>query len=87
MSRGTIVAETPAEIFIVHKAQLKTFFVEDEVMESLRLRAIQYPEDVELEKRLNHNVYWKGYKKKVMKAIPKARWPMQESTTEPFHAY
>lgn len=86
-SRGTVVADTACEIFIIHKTQLQTFLVGENLLESTRLRAVQYPEDVVLEKRALFQRDWMEYRGLMMDTIPKARWPPPTSLAQPFHAY
>ena len=45
LSRGTIVADTTCELFLVHKSQLQTFFIEAPMLEKIKQKAVQYPDD------------------------------------------
>ena len=45
LSRGTIVADTTCELFLVHKSQMQTFVIESPMLEKVKQKAVQYPDD------------------------------------------
>lgn len=45
LSRGTIVADTTCELFLVHKSQMQTFVIEAPMLEKIKQKAVQYPDD------------------------------------------
>jgi CRP-like cAMP-binding protein/tetratricopeptide (TPR) repeat protein len=83
-SRGTIVADTACEVFVIHKFQLQTFNMSENIMDRVDLRAVTYPTDDALMKKLEHKERWTQYKDEIMLGIPKGRWPTRADDVAPF---
>jgi hypothetical protein len=82
-SRGTVVADTSCEIFVVHRSQLQTFFIGENFIARLKLKALHYPDDAVLVSNLVKKELWKKLRVTMLDAIPKGRWPSKESDVEP----
>ena len=84
LSRGTIVADTTTDVFMLHKKQLQTFYVDPKVVDKVRLKAVSYPNDTELVAKNRSKEGWLKIRESLMADIPKARWPSRVDDTEPF---
>jgi hypothetical protein len=84
-SRGTIIADTRCDVFLVHKSQMQTFHVDDKLFDRISYRSIRYPEDSDLVVQIEKKKKWKIYRSELMNNIPKERWPSRETDLEPFH--
>jgi hypothetical protein len=83
-SRGSIVATTICDVFMVHKSQIQTFHISDSFLSKLREHAIVFPEDDALVDTMIKNKAWKAYRQNIVKNLPKNRWPKQGSKFDPF---
>jgi len=87
-SRGSIVADTACEVFMLHKTQIQTFAVDDLFLKRVKMKAVAYPGDPEVVVSLFRNQGWKKYRAELLEEIPKDRWPMNETNiTEPFRLH
>jgi hypothetical protein len=87
LSRGSIIADTACDIFMLHKSQLQTFEVDDDMLERVKIKSVRYPEDPDIVVSLHRQQEWTLYKKEVMDNIPKDRWPTKLVEYEPFKTY
>jgi hypothetical protein len=83
-SRGTVVAGTCCHILAVHKTQIQTFHVSDDLLTNVKLRSVVYPDDKTIEESLSRNKKWMDFRAKEMSRIRKTRWPKMNSDQEPF---
>lgn len=84
-SLGTICAETYTEIFMIHKCQLQTFHIGENLIARVKQRSIKYPSDSELMAKIDKQRYWSNYRSELMEKIPKTRWPSRPDDNEPFY--
>ena len=82
MALGTVVAESACEILLLHKYQLQTFHVGENLLLLVSAGAIKYPTDAELIRTIDHQKEWKKYRENIMQGIPKHRWPIKEIEIE-----
>lgn len=75
MSRGTITAKTDCEILLIHKVQLKTFQITEEVIEALSRHSVEYPNDRTLVHILFEKKKFLEFKDKNTRKIFSKRWP------------
>ena len=83
-SRGTVVASTCCHVLVLHKTQMQTFHINDDLLTKVRLRAVVYPNDKTIEQNLTRGKAWKEFKAKEMTRIRTTRWPKLNSDQEPF---
>jgi hypothetical protein len=83
-SRGTIVADTLCDVFILHKTQIQTFAVDDDFLEKVKAKATLYPGDPDIVVTLFRKQEWRQYKAEIMATIPKDRWPTKIADYDPF---
>jgi CRP-like cAMP-binding protein len=83
-SRGTVVALSCCHVLAVHKTQIQTFHISDELLTKVRLRSVVYPNDKTIEQNLSKNKKWMEFREKEMSRIRKTRWPKLNSDQEPF---
>jgi len=84
LSRGTLVADTSAEVFVIHKLQLQTFYIDPRFIDKVKQKAVAYPDDTDLVAQTKSKEGWKKVREAMMQEIPKARWPKQLDEAEPF---
>jgi hypothetical protein len=84
LSRGTIVADTTTDVFVIHKKQLQTFYVDPGVIDKVKQKAVTYPDDTELVAKNRSKEGWLKIRETMMKEIPKGRWPSRSEDVEPF---
>jgi len=77
-SRGSIIADTAVELFLLHKTQIQTFPVDDSFLQFVKTKAVSYPGDPDVVVALFRQQNWRKYRQGVMEAIPKQRWPSSD---------
>lgn len=85
VSRGSITADTYCEVLLLHKTQIQTFKVDDNLIDRVKLKAVHYPGDPHIVVSLYRKQEWKHYKELMMADIPKNRWPTKFDTHEAFN--
>jgi CRP-like cAMP-binding protein len=80
-SRGTIIADTTLEVLCIHKSQLQTFRVRQNLLERLKYRSVIYPEDEELLKQKEQAEEWEITRQGIVSTMSKVR----EEYLEPFY--
>jgi len=81
-SRGTVVADTTLEVLNIHKSQLQTFRVRDNVLERMKYRCVVYPEDEELLQQKERKESWEIQRKALLQQDGKGA---KEAYLEPFY--
>ena len=84
LSRGTIVADTTTDVFMLHKKQLQTFYIDPKIVDKVKMKSVSYPNDTELVAKNRSKEGWLKIRESLMADIPKARWPSRVDDTEPF---
>ena len=85
LSRGTIVADTTTDVFLMHKKQIQTFYMDPRVIDKVQQKAVAYPDDTELVAKNRSKEGWLKIREALMADIPKARWPSKGGEeNEPF---
>ena len=88
VSQGTIVADTACDVFLIHKIQMQTFHVDENVLEKIKIRSVKYPNDVDLTGIIEQKKEWKKYRASCLSEIKTTKWPghrlLEGGTTEPF---
>lgn len=69
ISAGRIVADTPCEIFSIHKLQLQTFRITDAFVAEVKNHAVVYPNDELLVGSVRKKKDWKKYKDEFLKEL------------------
>lgn len=69
VSRGSIIADTLCEVFVVNSIQLQTFPVDDGFIDRVKGKAVVYPADSDLVVNLYRQQEWKEYRKEVLKTV------------------
>lgn len=83
-SRGSIVATTSCEIFMIHKTQMQTFHIQEGFLARLHERSIVFPDDDMLVDIMIKKRSWKAYRESIIEEIPKSRWPKEKNLSDPF---
>jgi len=78
ISAGRIVADTPCEIFAIHKLQLQTFRIHSDFVELVKNHAILYPNDAHLVGGLSKKKYWDEYKVKYVQELRARKAQLKE---------
>lgn len=84
LSRGSIVADTACDVFMIHKTQIQTFAVNDKFLERVKAKATLYPIDPDIAVSLFRQKGWQEYRSEILDAVPKDRWPKKNVGVEPF---
>jgi hypothetical protein len=84
LSRGTIVADTTTDVFVIHKKQLQTFYMDVAVVDKVKQKAVTYPDDTELVAKNRSKDGWLKIRETMLADIPKGRWPARQGEAEPF---
>jgi hypothetical protein len=61
-SRGSIIADTAVELFILHKTQIQTFPVDDSFLSFVKTKAVTYPGDPDVVVSLFRQQNWRKYR-------------------------
>ena len=80
-SRGTVVADTTLEVLSIHKSQLQTFRVRDNLLERMKYRCVVYPEDEELLRLKEQKESWEIQRQALLTQVSKVK----EEYLEPFY--
>ena len=80
-SRGTIVADTTLEVLAIHKSQLQTFRVKEDLLERIKYRSVGYPEDEELLAQKERAEAWEHERRLIVKDLSTPK----EEYLEPFY--
>ena len=80
-SRGTIVADTTLVVLSIHKTQLQTFRVKEELLERIKYRSVAYPEDEELLAQKERDEAWEHERQLIVKNLSTPK----EEYLEPFY--
>eukprot|EP00981_Chlorochromonas_danica_P001406 scaffold296_cov164-Ochromonas_danica.AAC.23 len=83
-SRGSVVADTSLELFVLHKTQIQTFQIDDAFLDRVKGKGVVFPSDPDIVVDLYHKQLWGGYCKDVMKDISTNKWPKSLKSHEPF---
>lgn len=78
ISAGRIVADTPCEIFSIHKLQLQTFRIKPDFVELVKNHSILYPNDAHLVGGLSKKRYWDDYKVKYVQELRTRKAQLKE---------
>ena len=62
ISAGRIMADTPCEVFCIHKLQLQTFRIQEKFVEAVKAHAVKYPNDSLLVESLKKKKEWDKFK-------------------------
>jgi hypothetical protein len=81
---GTVYAETACDLLLIHKSQLQTFYVGENLIARVKDRCVKYPNDQEIMRSLEKNKKWTHYRKEMMDKISKSKWPHRPDDLEPF---
>merc|ERR1711871_385592 len=79
---GTVKADSACEVFAIHKNQLQTFHIGEDLIHKITARQIQYPDDNALMAKIDTDKFWVKYRSEIMKGIPRNRWPTKEEEFE-----
>lgn len=77
-SLGTVIADSACDILAIHKYQLQTFHIGENLQLRVQARSIRYPSDAELISTIDRQKAWQKYRNDLLKAVPKSRWPTQD---------
>lgn len=80
-SHGTIVADTTLEVLCIHKSQLQTFRIKEDVLEHIKYRSVCYPEDEELLAQKERQEAWELQRVGIVKNLSTPK----EEYLEPFY--
>jgi len=69
LSRGTIVADTTCDLFLIHKSQMQTFNIDSKMLEKIKQKAVQYPDDTILVANLANKESWQKEKETIMDSL------------------
>jgi hypothetical protein len=83
LSRGTIVADTTCDIFVIHKSQMQTFHIEKDFIDNIQQKSVSYPDDTVLVASLAKKEGWMKLREAMLAEIPKGRWPSRADDVEP----
>ena len=68
---------------MVHKSQLQTFHIGDNLLSRVKLRSVKFPSDSDLIAKIEDQKEWNKYRENIMEDIPKARWPNRPDEVDP----
>jgi hypothetical protein len=80
-SHGTIVADTTLVALCIHKSQIQTFRVKEDLLEKLKYRSVSYPEDEELLMQKERKDAWELHRQVIVKNLSTPK----EEYLEPFY--
>jgi tetratricopeptide (TPR) repeat protein len=80
-TRGTIVADTTLHVLSIHKSQLQTFRVRENLMERIKYRGVSYPEDEELLREKEQKELWEVQRQSIVRTLSRSK----EEYLEPFY--
>ena len=75
VSQGTIIADTACDVFMIHKIQMQTFHVDENLLEKIQIRSVKYPNDVDLSGIIEQKKEWKKYRASCLAEIRTTKWP------------
>ena len=78
------MADTTTDVFMLHKKQLQTFYIDPKIVDKVKMKSVSYPNDTELVAKNRSKEGWLKIRESLMADIPKARWPSRVDDTEPF---
>jgi len=81
ISRGTIIADTTCDVFVVHKTQMQTFRIGPNFFEKVTNRSVKYPEDEALVASRERKAEWELYRVEILSTLTKKK----EEYLEPFY--
>ena len=80
-TRGTIIADTTLEVLNIHKSQLQTFRIRENMLEKLKYRCVVYPEDEELLLQKERKAMWEVQRQDIVGNLSKKH----DEYLEPFY--
>ena len=80
LSRGDI-ADTTLEVLTIHKSQLQTFRVKEDLLGRIKYRSVGYPEDEELLAQKERADAWEHERQLIVKNLS----TVKEEYLEPFY--
>jgi hypothetical protein len=80
-SHGTIVADTTLEVLCIHKSQLQTFRIKEDLLDRIKYRSVCYPEDEELLAQKERQEAWELQRVHIVKNLSTPK----EEYLEPFY--
>ena len=80
-TRGTIVADTTLHALSIHKSQLQTFRIRENLLERIKYRCVKYPEDEELLRDKEAKEVWEVQRQAIIKDLNGPK----EEYLEPFY--
>ena len=69
ISAGRIMADTPCEIFCIHKLQLQTFRIQESFVTAVKDHAIKYPHDGMLVSSMKKKKHWGKFKEEFLTSL------------------
>eukprot|EP00753_Platysulcus_tardus_P016285 PLAT5580.1.p1 GENE.PLAT5580.1~~PLAT5580.1.p1 ORF type:complete len:1274 (-),score=491.67 PLAT5580.1:62-3883(-) len=75
---ATVVADTNVDVIIMSKHQLHEMGLLDKLKPVVRLKALHYPSDSRVQRRLREDSEWADFKRQLMDDIHKGKWPVRD---------